>query len=73
MRELVINTNTFDSCMDTLRVVSISLKGKKEDSLARTLEHVINMLNHASVDLLIAQKRGIIEIRNSDQLEEGDD
>jgi hypothetical protein len=64
MRELTINTKTFDSCMDTLGVVSRSLREKREDGLARTVEHVINSLNLASVDLLIAQKRGIETIRN---------
>jgi hypothetical protein len=64
MRELTINTKTFDSCMDTLTVVTRSLREKREDGLARTVEHVINSLNLASVDLLIAQKRGIESIRN---------
>jgi hypothetical protein len=50
--------------MDTLTVVTRSLREKREDGLARTVEHVIHSLNLASVDLLIAQKRGIESIRN---------
>lgn len=75
MRELVINTKTFDSCMDTLGIISKSLRDKRDDGMARTIEHVINTLNIASVDLLIAQKRGIDQIRNEglDLISKGDD
>jgi hypothetical protein len=75
MREITINTNTFDSCMDTLGIVARSLREKREDGLSRTVEHVINSLNIASVDLLIAQKRGIELIRNEgiDLIRKGDE
>jgi hypothetical protein len=61
--------------MDTLGIVARSLREKREDGLSRTIEHVINSLNIASVDLLIAQKRGIELIRNEgiDLIRKGDD
>lgn len=62
---LVVDSREFDACMDELNKVALILSAWHQDkSTAQDIRNVISRLNHNTVELNQAIKRGAESIRN---------